>query len=110
MDTPQLDTNTLVDACEATLTVGAALGPAHDGGWWALGMRTPRSDVVEGVQPSTAHTGRDQLARLRALAIPTKLLPVLRDVDTWSDAVAVASQFPATRFATAVDALAGVHA
>jgi glycosyltransferase A (GT-A) superfamily protein (DUF2064 family) len=110
MDTPQLDVPTLVDACGATLAFGAAFGPARDGGWWCLGMRVPRTDVFEGVRPSTPHTGREQLARLRTLGIEPWILPVVRDVDTWSDALAVATQFPDTRFAAAVDTIAGVRA
>ncbi|CAN5504003.1 hypothetical protein BH20ACT2_BH20ACT2_22090 [soil metagenome] len=34
-------------------------------------------------------------------------LPVLRDVDTFADAVAVAAAIPATRFARQVHAMAG---
>jgi glycosyltransferase A (GT-A) superfamily protein (DUF2064 family) len=110
MDTPQLDVATLVDACGTTLAAGAAFGPALDGGWWCLGMRAPRTDVFDGVPPSTPHTGRTQLERLRALGIEPRILRVVRDVDTWNDALAVATELPGTRFASAVDAIAGVRA
>jgi glycosyltransferase A (GT-A) superfamily protein (DUF2064 family) len=110
MDTPQVDAPLLAAGCAATLDAGTTLGPAADGGWWAIGMRAPRADVFDGVEPSTSCTGAHQLARLRALGIPTRLLPVVRDVDTWNDALAVARDRPATTFATAVRALAGVPA
>ena len=55
---------------------------------------------------STATTGAAQLARLRGQGRRVELAPVLRDVDRWDDAVAVAASAPATRFARAVAALA----
>src|SRR6266508_3844655 len=51
---------------------------------------------------STDHTGEAQLARLRSLGLRVRLLPRLRDVDTPSDAAAVAAAAPGLRFS-------GVH-
>jgi hypothetical protein len=72
-------------------------------------MRSPRPDVFEGVVPSTPRTGAHQLARLRALGLPTRLLSVVRDVDTWDDAIAVAEERPTTAFATTLHALVGAR-
>jgi len=105
MDTPQVTAAELASACTATADAGTAFGPAADGGWWALGLRRPRSDLFRGVEPSTRTTGRHQLARLVALGLRPHLLPVRRDVDTWDDAVEVAAAAPGTRFAAAVDAV-----
>jgi glycosyltransferase A (GT-A) superfamily protein (DUF2064 family) len=73
-------------------------------------MRAPRTDVFEGVRPSTPHTGREQLARLRSLGMEPRILHVVRDVDTWDDALVVATSFPGTRFAASVDTIARVRA
>jgi len=108
MDTPQL-TPGLLRTAEATLiTVGvdAVLGPAEDGGWWALGLRDPgHADVVRTVPMSTDHTGADTLAALHHRGLRVALLPTLRDVDTVEDARVVADLCPPrSRFTQAVAA------
>ena len=54
---------------------------------------------------STDRTGAAQLARLRTLGLNTALVPMLRDFDTFDDAVAIANEIPTTRFARAVAGL-----
>jgi glycosyltransferase A (GT-A) superfamily protein (DUF2064 family) len=109
MDTPQLTPARLRDASArlAAPGVDAVLGPAEDGGWWALGLREPRHGaVLAGVPTSTPGTGRDTLAALRSRGLRVALLPTLRDVDTAEDATAVAGQCPpGSRFARAVASL-----
>jgi hypothetical protein len=53
----------------------------------------------------TARTGAAQLERLRAVDLEVSMLPMLRDVDTFEDALAVATEVPDSRFARAVDAV-----
>jgi glycosyltransferase A (GT-A) superfamily protein (DUF2064 family) len=79
--------------------VDAVLGPAADGGYWAIGLRWPDPRVFAGVPMSSDTTGRAQRARLRALGLVTAELPRLRDVDTIADARVVAAAWPRTRFA-----------
>ena len=86
--------------------IDAVLGPATDGGWWALGMRRPRPEVVLGVPTSRTDTGARQAARLAALGLRTRLLDPQTDIDTWPDALAVADEAPGTRVAAAVRSLA----
>lgn len=106
MDTPQIRAALLADAADALTAAGtdAVLGPAADGGWWALGLRDPaHADALRGVQMSTPHTGADTLAALRSRGLSVAALPALCDVDTAADAWAVAAQCPpAGRFARAV--------
>jgi uncharacterized protein len=107
MDTPQL-TPALVDhACRTLLrpAVEAVLGPAADGGYWAIGLRRADPMVFLGVPMSRADTGWQQRRRLRHLGLRIGMLPTLRDVDTWDDALAVAASVPRSRFAAAVDGL-----
>jgi uncharacterized protein len=85
--------------------VDAVLGPATDGGWWALGMRRPRPEAVLGVPTSRPDTGARQGARLAALGLRTRLLDPYTDIDTWPDALAVADQAPGTRVAAVVGSL-----
>ncbi|GIF16625.1 TIGR04282 family arsenosugar biosynthesis glycosyltransferase [Actinoplanes teichomyceticus] len=98
MDTPQV-TGELLRAAAAALTrAGAVLGPADDGGWWALGLSDPAdAGVLPGVPMSAADTGARTLAALRGRGVHPTPLPRLRDVDTAGDAVAVAALCPPGR-------------
>jgi hypothetical protein len=105
MDTPQVTPALLsVDWGAAD----AAFGPAADGGFWALGLRTPDPALLRGVPMSTATTGAIQRARLLTAGLRVLDLPQLRDVDTAADAVAVARQAPLSRFASRARELATV--
>jgi rSAM/selenodomain-associated transferase 1 len=110
MDTPQL-TAGLLDAAMSPLTEpggpGAVLGPAADGGWWALGLRDPSSAaVLRDIPTSTPDTGASTLDALRRSGLRVAMLPVLRDVDTAADAAEVAAACaPGSRFARAVAAV-----
>jgi glycosyltransferase A (GT-A) superfamily protein (DUF2064 family) len=104
MDTPQV-TPQLLDAAGRSLRLwDACLGPALDGGWWALGLRRPEAALVRGVPCSLPTTGRRQLERLQRANLSVCPLPRLRDVDVAADAAAVAALAPGTRFAAAVAA------
>lgn len=101
MDTPQI-TPALLNHAVALLGepgVDAVLGPAHDGGYWAIGLRRADPEVFSGVPMSSSDTGAIQLARLRHLGLHTETLPCLRDVDGFDDAQAVAAECPGSRFA-----------
>jgi hypothetical protein len=99
MDTPQVTPGLLTVDWRAA---DAWFGPAADGGFWALGLRSPDPALLRGVPMSTAQTGAVQRARLLAAGLRVADLPVLRDVDTAADAVSVAREAPRTRFAARV--------
>ena len=107
MDTPQLTPARLTATLRAldAADVDAVLGPAVDGGWWALGLRTPDPAVFLGVPMSTPHTGDAQRARLHELRLRTAALPTLRDVDDLDDALAVARTAPDSRFAATLQSM-----
>lgn len=96
MDTPQLTAGHLAEAF--TTDVDAWFGPANDGGFWALGMREPRGDLIRGVAMSRDDTGAVQLARLHDAGLSVGMLGALTDVDTIESAREVAQQAPATAF------------
>ncbi|MEV0895953.1 DUF2064 domain-containing protein [Actinoplanes sp. NPDC049802] len=98
MDTPQVTAGLLRDAADLLVRHGTVLGPADDGGWWALGLREPGdASVLPGVPTSTAETGARTWAALRNRGLRPARLPRLRDVDTAADAVTVAAACPPGR-------------
>lgn len=102
MDTPQLRGDQLTEWQPEHYA--ACLGPAADGGYWAIGLRDPSAApaVIAGVPMSTSYTGVAQLARLRAHGLAVQLLDELTDVDTIADADDVASCASGGRFADAI--------
>lgn len=105
MDTPQVAVADLSAAFSAWADPAAAgypdawFGPACDGGFWALGMRSPRGDLVRGIPMSRADTGKLQLERLASAGLSVGMLPPLTDVDTIADAHTVAALAPNSEFA-----------
>jgi glycosyltransferase A (GT-A) superfamily protein (DUF2064 family) len=111
MDTPQVTAELLDDGLDALAhpRVDAVLGPALDGGWWALGLRAPVAGLFDGVEMSTADTGDQQLAALRRRGLRVHLLPVLRDVDRPDDLDAIATSHPHLQMSARARQLAGAQ-
>jgi hypothetical protein len=107
MDTPQLTPELLTDGLKALGSgeVDAVFGPTVDGGYWSAGLTTPAREVFEGVPMSEAHTWAAQRARIDRLGLRLRQQPVLRDVDTFTDAQIVARDAPGSHFARALAAL-----
>lgn len=99
MDTPQLRPDQLERAGAALVATGAVLGPATDGGFWAIGLARPEREHLLGVPMSRPDTGQLQLARLDRAGVATTVLDTLTDVDDAATAQAVAAAAPDTRFA-----------
>jgi uncharacterized protein len=108
MDTPQLTPRLLAHALDRLARTDAVLGPAYDGGYWAIGLRRADDAVFAGVPMSDPMTCSVQRARLQALGLTTHELPALRDVDEIADARVVAALAPHTRFARCLAAVS-VH-
>ena len=64
----------------------AVIGPAHDGGYWAIGLKRTRPlppQLFDAVRWSSEHALADTLATLRGQRVA--FLPTLHDVDTAAD-------------------------
>jgi glycosyltransferase A (GT-A) superfamily protein (DUF2064 family) len=110
MDTPQVTPESLAAAAAPVVHGGqdSVLGPAEDGGWWALGLAEPRhAQVLAGVPMSRDDTGERTLRALTACGLRPRRAARLSDVDTMADAHAVAAACPDGRFARAVAAVQG---
>ncbi|TCP53028.1 hypothetical protein EV191_10590 [Tamaricihabitans halophyticus] len=102
MDTPQASSELLHQAVRALAEPGTdgVLGPASDGGWWALGLRAPlNAGALHDVPMSTQDTGKHTLAALASSGLRIGALPEISDVDTYAQAFEVASKAPSSRFA-----------
>jgi uncharacterized protein len=103
MDTPQLTPTLLADLADGLGDADAVLAPAEDGGWWALALRDPQhAAALRQVPMSTPDTAQWTVDALRSRGLRLRYGPVLRDVDTAEDALAVAAICPAGAFTRAV--------
>jgi len=122
MDTPQVTVARLAPALAGLAASAdgrdAWLGPAADGGYWALGLgadtgrtRHPswgagrRGDLVRGVPMSRDDTGARQRERLERAGLRVRLLDELVDVDTVDDLRTVVRAAPGGRVARAAEEL-----
>jgi rSAM/selenodomain-associated transferase 1 len=109
MDTPQV-TPELLEAASALLADhDAVYGPADDGGFWLLGLRSSDPTLLLGVPMSQPTTGIAQLHRLHEAGLSVARMPELNDVDTADDAFQIAAQTPGSRFAAALEAIAALE-
>jgi uncharacterized protein len=106
MDTPQVGAAELDELLSRLDTGGAVLGHALDGGWWVIGWTGADPEAMfAGIPMGTAHTGRAQQARIRALGFVLHRAASKRDIDTIDDLRAVAREFPQLRTAAAARSL-----
>ena len=100
MDTPQLTVGDYLDAGKSVSSKSRVMGPADDGGWWLLGLPDPaEAHGLKRVPMSQDDTGAQTE---RALGGDVVRLRVVRDMDTWDDALAIARGIPFSRLAYAV--------
>ena len=84
-DCPGVTRTHLVEALEALSEEPVVLGPARDGGYWAIGQRAPGTDCFSGVPWSSPETLAVTRERLRSLGAPWREMATLADVDTVAD-------------------------
>lgn len=84
-DIPGVTAALLADAFFALDRSEAVLGPAEDGGYYLLGLRTSIPGIFDGIPWSTPEVLPLTLERLRTAGIRPFLLPTLRDVDEMDD-------------------------
>jgi hypothetical protein len=84
-DCPDLTASDVHSAWDALHSHDVVLGPAEDGGYWAIGLRTPSPEVFRYIPWSTPSVLEKTLERCRTLQLATKTLRRLRDVDTQAD-------------------------
>jgi uncharacterized protein len=84
-DIPDVDPPLIRRALAALGSAEAVIGPAADGGYYLLGLRSPTDSVFDRIEWSTDRVFSQTLERLAAQGVTPATLPVLRDVDTAAD-------------------------
>ena len=86
-DLPQLPATYLSCALAQLQDHDAVIGPAHDGGYYLLGLKrnTFHAGLFQGIPWSTSQVMAQTQEKLRSYALTTFVLPSLRDIDTLED-------------------------
>ncbi|MFW0787188.1 DUF2064 domain-containing protein [Gordonia sp. CPCC 206044] len=93
MDTPQISVADLRAGLRATRPGTAVLGPAYDGGWWAVGLYGGRgAESIAAVPMSREDTGEQTADSLRAVGLDVRRIRALGDVDRPEDVDVIARQ------------------
>jgi rSAM/selenodomain-associated transferase 1 len=84
-DCPDVQQSDIREAWRALDTHDVVLGPAEDGGYWAIGLRLPCVALFREIAWSSAEVLQQTLARCRDLHLSVHTLRPLRDIDTQAD-------------------------
>ncbi len=82
-DSPTLPTSLLVETAQVLARPGdqAVLGPADDGGYYLLGLKTAHRRLFQDIAWSTERVAEQTLDRAAELGLPVRVLPTWYDVD-----------------------------
>jgi rSAM/selenodomain-associated transferase 1 len=82
-DSPTLPTSLLVETADVLARPGdrAVLGPANDGGYYLLGLKSAHRGLFQDIAWSTEHVARQTLERATELGLSVHVLPEWYDVD-----------------------------
>lgn len=88
-DSPHLPATWVRAAFETLHQQHAVLGPAHDGGYYLVGVRADPEppDLFRGITMSTPQVFTDTMERARALRVGVGMLPATFDVDDADDLI-----------------------
>jgi len=84
-DCPELDGRLVVEAFELLREKTAVFGPARDGGYYLIGLRTPMPQLFQGIAWGTGSVLAQSLAAAQLAGIEPALLCELSDVDEPGD-------------------------
>ena len=93
-DCPGVTTQLLEEAFEALRTHEVVIGPAHDGGYYLIGLRHRQPALFTDMPWSTAQVLEETLARTQEGGLSTHQLPALSDVDHLEDWLSYGWQIP----------------
>lgn len=89
MDTPHLQTRTIVSAFEALRSSDVCMGPCPDGGYYLIGLQTDSPRLFERIPWSTDAVGKATLERAAEAGLKATLLEPELDIDDGADLAAL---------------------
>ncbi len=84
-DCPEISTANIESAFQSLDENEIVIGPAHDGGYYLIGMKQEHRSLFENISWSTATVLWETLAKCKSLNLNYQLLPTLRDIDREDD-------------------------
>ena len=84
-DCPFIMPQDIFDAWHALRKHDLVLGPAEDGGYWLIGLRSHHPSLFQEIQWSTASVLEQTLSCAKSLGLSHHLLRTLHDIDTPAD-------------------------
>ena len=86
-DCPDLTPEALRRALGALAGSDLVLGPAHDGGYYLIGLRRPMPALFLGIEWGSGRVLEETLSRARDMGLAAHMLEALGDLDTPADLV-----------------------
>ena len=84
-DIPELTSRIVMQAFEMLDHADVVVGPAHDGGYYLIGMKSPMSELFRNIPWSTGDVFSETVRALKYSGKSYGVLPVLSDLDTIED-------------------------
>ncbi|MFZ2199079.1 MAG: TIGR04282 family arsenosugar biosynthesis glycosyltransferase [Thermodesulfovibrionales bacterium] len=84
-DIPDLTSKIIIEAFEMLDHADVVVGPAHDGGYYLIGMKSPMSELFCNIPWSTGDVFSETVMVLKSSGKSYGVLPVLSDLDTIED-------------------------
>lgn len=88
-DTPELTPERIAEALRLLQEGDLVLGPAHDGGYYLIGLASPCREIFREMPWSSSVLTEVTLRRASELGLVTKSLPTMHDVDEYEDFVSL---------------------
>jgi uncharacterized protein len=84
-DLPDISSEIIYSTLKYLDNFHAVIGPADDGGYYLLGLKSLKEEFFEGIEWSTDSVFKETINKLKTNKVKTKTLPVLSDIDTVED-------------------------
>lgn len=86
-DLPDITSQIILQALRELDSSSLVLGPAHDGGYYLLGLKAAHAFLFTDIAWGTDLVLGQTLKKAEALKLKVSFLPEKRDIDTWDDLV-----------------------
>ncbi len=84
-DCPDISEDIIIESLKRLRDNDLIIGPATDGGYYLIGLRSPCANLFEGIEWGASSVLADTLARASSLGLKYYLLTKLQDVDIPAD-------------------------